>query len=108
MGAPFSADDPRPEVREFVRAFRAKFGRDPNSFAALAYDATMVIAQAIERAGPDRVAIRESLASMREGNAYRGVTGQIAFQPTGDVVAKTMAMTRVKAGSLVLQTGGRQ
>ena len=108
VGAPFSADDPRPEVREFVRAFRTKFGREPNSFAALAYDATMVIAQAIERAGPDRSAIREALAAMREGNVFKGVTGQIAFQPTGDVIAKTMAMTRARGGSLVLQTGGRQ
>ena len=108
VGAPFSADDPRPDVREFVRAFRAKFGRDPNSFAALAYDATMVVAQAIDRAGPDRAAIREALASMHDGSAYRGVTGQIAFQPTGDVVAKTVVMTRARGGSLVLQTGGRQ
>lgn len=108
VGAPFSADDPRPQVREFVRAFRAKFGREPNSFAALAYDATMVIAQAIERAGPNRGAIRDYLAAMRESNSYQGVTGQIAFQPTGDVVAKTVAMTRVRRGSLVLQSGGRQ
>jgi branched-chain amino acid transport system substrate-binding protein len=108
VGAPFSGDDPRPEVREFVRAFRAKYGRDPNSFAALAYDATMVIAQAIERGGPSRQAIRNYLASMRESGAYRGITGQIAFQPTGDVIGKTMAMTRVRRGSLVLQDGGRQ
>jgi branched-chain amino acid transport system substrate-binding protein len=108
VGAPFSAEDPRPEVREFVRAFRAKFGREPNSFAALAYDATMVVAQAIERAGPDRGAIRDYLASMRESNSYQGVTGQIAFQPTGDVVAKVVAMTRVRRGSLVLQNGGHQ
>jgi len=108
VGAPFSADDPRPEVRDFVRAFRAKFRREPNSFAALAYDATMVVAQAIDRAGPDRSAIRDYLESMRESNAYRGVTGQIAFQHTGDVVAKTVAMTRVRHGSLVLQSGGQQ
>jgi hypothetical protein len=36
------------------------------------------------------------------------VTGQIAFQHTGDVVAKTVAMTRVRHGSLVLESGGRQ
>ena len=106
VGAPFSADDPRPAVRDFVRAFRAKFGREPNSFAALAYDATMVVAQAIEHAGPDRSEIRDYLESMSERNAYQGVTGQIAFQRTGDIVAKTMAMTRVRHGSLVLQSGG--
>ena len=107
VGTPFSADDQRPEVREFVQAFRAKFGREPNSFAALAYDATMVIARAIERAGPDRAAIRDDLASIRESNAYRGVTGPIAFQPTGDIVGTTVSMTRVRRGSLVLQTGAR-
>ena len=31
VGAPFSADDSRPAVRDFVRAFRAKFGRDPTA-----------------------------------------------------------------------------
>lgn len=108
VGAPFSTEDPRRDVQDFVRAFRAKFGRDPNSFAALAYDATMVIGQAIERGGPNRKAVRDYLASMRESNGYRGITGQIAFQPTGDVLGKTMAMTRVRRGSLVLQDGGRQ
>jgi branched-chain amino acid transport system substrate-binding protein len=108
VGAPFSSEDPRPEVREFVRAFRAKFGREPNSFAALAYDATMVIAQAIDRAGPDRDAIRESLASMREGKVYKGITGQIAFQPNGDVIGNPMAMARVRRGSLTLQSGTEQ
>jgi branched-chain amino acid transport system substrate-binding protein len=108
VGAPFTADDPRAEVREFVTAFRTKYGRDPNSFAALAYDATMVIAEAIRHAGPDRSGIRDYLASMRDKTLYKGVTGQIAFQPTGDVIAKTMAMTRVRRGSLALETGGRQ
>lgn len=108
VGAPFSAEDPRHEVREFVDAFRAKFGREPNSFAALAYDATMVIAQAIERGGPTRQAIRDQLAAMRDGDPYRGVTGQIAFHPTGDVVGKAMTMTRVRHGALIVQAGGRK
>lgn len=106
IGAPFSAEDPRREVQEFVRAFRAKFGRDPNSFAALAYDATMVIAQAIELGGPTREAVRDYLASMRDSRAYQGVTGQIAFQSTGDVAGKPLAMTRVRKGALIVH-GGR-
>jgi branched-chain amino acid transport system substrate-binding protein len=108
VGAPFSPEDPRREVQEFVRAFRTKFGRDPNSFAALAYDATMVIAQAIELGGPTREAVREYLASMQDGRAYQGLTGQIAFQATGDVANKSMAMTRVRRGSLVVQNGSAQ
>jgi branched-chain amino acid transport system substrate-binding protein len=108
VGAPFSAEDPRREVQDFVRAFRAKFGRDPNSFAALAYDATMVIAQAIELGGPTRNDVREYLASMQDRGAYSGLTGQIAFQFTGDVGGKQMSMTRVRRGALVLQDRGAQ
>lgn len=105
IGAPFSAEDPRREARDFVRAFRAKFGRDPNGFAALAYDATMVVAQAVERAGADRVAIRDYLASLGEGSAYQGVTGRIAFEETGDVIGKSLAMTQVRRGALVVRRG---
>jgi branched-chain amino acid transport system substrate-binding protein len=108
VGAPFSSEDPRREVQEFVRAFRAKFGRDPNSFAALAYDATMVIARAIESAGANRAGVRAYLASMRDAKTYDGVTGRIAFQPSGDVAGKPMAMTRVQRGALVVQKGGRE
>ena len=108
VGAPFSAEDPRREVQDFVRAFRTKFGRDPNSFAALAYDATMVIAQAVEHGGSSREAVRDYLASMQEGRAYRGLTGNIAFQPTGDVVGKPMTMTRVRRGALLVQSGASQ
>ena len=105
VGAPFSADDPRREVQEFVRAFRGKFGREPNSFAALAYDATMVVAQAIENGGPSREAIRDYLASMQQSRAYQGLTGPIAFQATGDVAGKPMTMTRVRRGALLVQSG---
>ena len=107
VGAPFSAEDPRRHVQEFVRAFRAKFGRDPNSFAALAYDATMVIAAAIESAGADRTAIREHLAGLRDSKTYDGITGRIAFLPSGDVTGKPMAMTRVRRGALVVHEGAR-
>jgi len=108
VGAPFSAEDPRREVQDFVRAFRTKFGREPNSFAALAYDATMVIAQAIQQGGSSREAVRDYLASMQDGRAYRGLTGNIAFQPTGDVAGKPMTMTRVRRGALLVQSGASQ
>jgi len=91
-----------------VASFAARFHMRPDNNAALAYDATMVVAQAIERAGPDRTAIRDYLGSMQEANAYNGLTGRIAFQQSGDVAGKPMAMTRVRRGALVLQTRGRQ
>ena len=83
-----------------MRAFKQKFGRVPDGNAALAYDATKLVAAAIEASGPDRPAIRTWLANLEARSAYRGVTGTVHFQPDGDPVGKSFVMTRVSGGAL--------
>jgi branched-chain amino acid transport system substrate-binding protein len=100
VGAPFSALDPRKEARDFVERFRKRYGRDPDGNAALAYDATMLVARAVER-GRTRAGIRDALAS---GDIeYDGVTGPIRFRPNGDPIGKSFVMTRVRRGTLVIE-----
>ena len=48
VGAPFTAADERLEAQRLGRAFRQKFQQVPDANAALAYDATRLIAAAIE------------------------------------------------------------
>jgi branched-chain amino acid transport system substrate-binding protein len=103
VGAPFSAEDPRPEAQQFVRAFRTKYGRVPDGNAALGYDATMLIAKAVGEAGASRRGIRDYLAGLDESSAFKGVTGAIHFFDTGDVVGKSFVMTRVEHGALIVQ-----
>jgi branched-chain amino acid transport system substrate-binding protein len=103
VGAPFSAHDPRPEVRTFVAAYTRKYGTTPDGNAALAYDATKLLAQAVERVGPDRLKIRNYLAGLSDGDAYRGVTGTIRFRADGDPVGKNMVITRVQHGELLVE-----
>ena len=50
----YSGDNPDPVVQNFVKAYRAKFGKEPDSIAALGYDSVKVLADAITRAGIDR------------------------------------------------------
>jgi branched-chain amino acid transport system substrate-binding protein len=105
VGSPFSADDRRPEVQAFVAAYKRKYdGAIPDGNAALAYDATKLLANAVVRVGADRSRIREHLASLRE--PYAGVTGPIRFNPDGDPIGKGIVMTRVHNGALQLE-GGR-
>ncbi len=80
VGAPFSAQDPRPEVQAFVTAYSKKFNSIPDGNAALAYDATKLLAHAVEQVGPDRVKIRDYLANLSENIAFHGVTGSDPFQ----------------------------
>ncbi len=105
VGAPFSAQDPRPEVQAFVAAFRKKYNATPDGNAALAYDATKLLATAVETVGPDRAKIRDYLAMLNENTAYHGVTGVIRFRPDGDPIGKGIVMTRVHNGALQVESG---
>jgi branched-chain amino acid transport system substrate-binding protein len=101
VGAPFTALDRRAAAQKFVANFRAQYNTDPDGNAALAYDAVQVMAAGLRAVGPDRTKLRDWLASRTTDDAISGVTGQIAFLPTGDPVGKSFVMTRVRAGALV-------
>jgi branched-chain amino acid transport system substrate-binding protein len=105
VGAPFTAEDPRPEAKRFVAAFRTQYHIDPDGNAALAYDATMLLARAVAERGADRAAVRDFLATLAERGGYDGVTGSIRFQPTGDPLGRGIVMTRVRRGALLVAEG---
>jgi branched-chain amino acid transport system substrate-binding protein len=104
VGTIFTAEDPRPEVQQFVTAFRERYGVTPDMDAATGYDAMQVMARAIADAGTDRAAIRRYLASLTAENAYHGITGVVRFGPNGDPVEEPYRITRVHAGTFVLAT----
>ena len=69
-------------MQNFVAAYRARFGREPDSMAALAYDAVKVLADALTRAGTtDGPTLRAALAS----SDVAGVTGQLTMNAQRNV-----------------------
>ena len=44
-------DDPRPEVQDFLKSYEARYKIQPDMVGASAYDAFMIICDAIKRAG---------------------------------------------------------
>jgi len=103
VGAPFSAQDKRPEVQACVAAYRKKYDALPDGNEALAYDATRLLAAAVEKVGPDRERIRDYLADLAE--PFKGVTGGIRFRPNGDPIGKNVIMTRIRHGQLQIEDG---
>lgn len=82
--AHYSADDSRPEVQKFVKEFQAKYGERPDSFAALVYDATNILLEAIRKAGSnDGEAIRKA---MQELQGFPAVGGAITFDKDGNPI----------------------
>lgn len=103
VGAPFSAEDPRPEAQAFVKAFRERFGATPDGNAALAYDATKLMVDAVRRAGASRAGVRDHLANLAKGEGFAGVTGTVKFDDSGDPVGKGIVMTRIRRGALIVE-----
>ncbi len=73
--AHYSAESTEPAVQTFVRRYRERFGgATPDSLAPLAYDALMILADALTRAGgTDGPALQKALAATRD---FPGVTGR--------------------------------
>jgi branched-chain amino acid transport system substrate-binding protein len=101
IGVPFDAGDSNSKTRAFVDAFRRKFNHEPDAYAALAYDATMMLADAAYTANGNRAGVREHLATSGERGGYDGVTGRIRFDGRGDPQDRKIVMTRVRNGALV-------
>jgi branched-chain amino acid transport system substrate-binding protein len=102
IGMSFTSEDPSPRARAFVAAFRKKFNSDPDAHAALAYDATHLVAQALKEKGSDRRAIRDYLHSLNRETAYEGLTGPAFFEDNGDPVGIRFRVLRAHNGLLTL------
>jgi branched-chain amino acid transport system substrate-binding protein len=91
----YTPDDPSPAVRTFVAAYRKIYGADPDSIAALSYDAARLIADAMHRAGStEGKRLRDALASTRD---FPGVTGRITFDADRNPV-KSIVILKVEGG----------
>src|SRR5688500_16807033 len=93
----YSAENPAPEIQNFVKAYRAKFNVVPDSLAALAYDAAKVLADAIKRAGgTDSAKLRDAINSTK---GFAGVTGQITIDATRNAVKPAVVLELDPAAS---------
>lgn len=77
-------DDTNPLVQEFVKSFRAKYGDDPDIYAAHAFDAVRVAFAVTNsvRAFESNELRKELIFQIKE---FPGVTGPIQFNDYGDV-----------------------
>jgi branched-chain amino acid transport system substrate-binding protein len=109
VGALFHPDASA-KAREFAQAFRARWSREPDSSAALAYDAVYLLARALADGAGDREAVRRYLERVgRPGGSARfdGAGGPVAFDANGDPQGKTCVIGTLHGGKIVLErTGG--
>ncbi len=89
-------DSPLPHSREFVARWEAKYGLIKQTTIPLTYDAVMLWADAVRRAGStDGSVVRAALAEAD----FEGVTGRIIFDEHGDP-RKPVVINRLRDGDV--------
>ena len=78
----FDPTENRKIVQDFIKAFRAKYGADkvPTHINAHAYDAVMLVAEAVRRGATDTESIRDRFTKMKDVEV---TTGKITFDAKG-------------------------
>ena len=76
--------------QSFVQNYRAKYGAEPNPWAAQSYAALYILAEAIANTRPaDVTAIRDALANIKK---FDTVLGKFSFNAVGDAVYDLMIL----------------
>ena len=83
----------------WYRAYRERYGTEPEAFAIYGYEAAKVALAGISRAGvKDRAAIRNAVMSTRD---YPGLLGTWSFDANGDTSLSAMSGFEVKGAEFV-------
>lgn len=91
----YSSSDNSPEVVKFQTAYKAKYGKDPDAFAALGYDLAYFVADGLKRAGTvDSVKLKDALASTKD---FQGITGKLSIDSKHNPV-KSITILEEKNG----------
>ena len=86
----YSVDDPSPLIQNFVKDYKARYGNVPDALAALGYDATKLLADALKRAGTTTGSrLRDAIAETKN---FAGVTGSITIDSERNAVKPAVVL----------------
>ena len=87
----YSIDDPSPTIQSFVELYKQRYQNLlPDAHAALAYDATRLLFDAIARAGStDQFKLRDALSQTKN---FAGVTGVISMDASRNAVKPAVVL----------------
>jgi branched-chain amino acid transport system substrate-binding protein len=98
----YSSDDPRPEVQAWVQKYQTKYGNKPDALATLAYDATLLMIEALKKAQSDEpVKVRDAMQQLVDFNC---VSGSISFDVFGNPIKSAVILQYTKTGQEYVAT----
>ena len=95
----YNVDSPSPENQAFVRKFRARYARNPDTWAAQGYDALRILAKAVRATG-SRNPLDLSNA-IRFMDPWEGANGRYKFDSRGELEDKPLFLNVYRNGTPV-------
>lgn len=101
ISCPFLVELGGEKASSFVDAFKSKYNREPDAWAALSYDAMAILCEGMKKNGISREAVQEYLKTVNSPEtAFSGVVGDTYFDAEGDC-RRPVQMAQVKDGKYV-------
>ncbi|MBI2132015.1 MAG: penicillin-binding protein activator [Candidatus Tectomicrobia bacterium] len=86
----FFADSEEPRVARFTKEYTQLFGRKPDIFSALGYDAAKIVFEGLVKGAKTRRQMRDYLASLR---GFEGIMGLTDMGLDGDALRQLFVLT---------------
>lgn len=102
--SPYDPTADNEKLREFEKAYKERFGMEPDVFAAHAFDGMNLIVASIQEVGLNRVLIRDVLTDLTTFQGYEGVTGKIVLDESWNDIGDIW-MVEVKNGKFEFSPG---
>lgn len=91
------SDSQKKVLTTYMDDYSKKYNAPPNSFGGYAWDAFYLLANALEKAGPDRAAIRDQLEKTQNFNGISGVFNMTAEDHNG-LKEDSMVLVQIQGG----------
>jgi branched-chain amino acid transport system substrate-binding protein len=95
----YDVNSPTPENQEFVRKFRARYKRDPDTWAAQGYDALRILAKAVQATGSANPL--DLSYAIRFMDPWEGANGRYKFDERGELEDKRLYIDMYRNGAPV-------
>ena len=95
----YNVNSPSPENQVFVRKFRARYQRDPDTWAAQGYDALRILAKAVQTTGSANPL--DLSYAIRFMDPWEGANGRYKFDERGELEDKHLFINMYRGGTPV-------
>ena len=96
----YDVNSPSPENQEFVRKFRSRYGKNPDTWAAQGYDALRILAKAVRETGS--VNPLDLSYAIRFMDPWEGANGRYKFDDRGELEDKPLYLKEFQNGRPVV------